>query len=501
MKILIIVAEIAPFSHVGGLARGTRYLSKALSEIGHDVRIMTPLHSCAKSYLEKKQLEYTTHSIDCSSLPFPEHQDSTKFKPKYLLIKKNKFCEQTYLVDYPDYFSLCSRIYGYEDDFKRFYLFSKLCLNILDDHSKTQDWLPDVIQCHDWHTGYFVELIKTNTKISKKLKDIPVLFSVHNFRYQGSVNFMYFDKEDLDMAKEPLAEENDLLLKNQNALSRGMIYADWVNTVSPTHAKEVQSKEYSYNLELVIKKISPKLNGILNGLDYEAFNPNKDRSLHKNYDADNSLRQRAKNKQYLQKLFSLPVNPEGPLFSFVGRMSFQKGLDTLVQVMAKVLKENKNAQLIAVGGGEEYYCELFWQLKHQFPNQVAVKLEHDIHLPKPIFAGSDITLVPSNFEPGGIVLLEAMRYGSVPIIRRTGGMNDVIQDFDKKTFMGNGFSFKNQKASTFYKKINEVLTIFEDKKTWEKLVKNCMTYRRTWTESAKEYALLFDKLTKIKNHE
>lgn len=463
MNILIIVAEVAPFSQVGGLSRGTRFLAKALVARGHNVKILTPGHGCVMEKLD----EY----------------------------KKVDGDPEIYFINHPDYFGLRSRIYGYGDDYKRYYYFSKACLDWLMQMKNNRDsWIPDLIQCHDWHTGYFVDLIKNDLHF-KKLSKIPVLFTVHNFKYQNETKFQYFGDKELDTGKTPLASINSPLLSGQNALVRGMIFADWVNTVSPTHSREILSDEYSYNLGKTTNKIRNKLSGILNGLDYEEFDPLQDPLVKYNFSEKNFREKKRKNKDYLRKLFSLKRMGGGPLINYVGRMTSQKGLETMIGALRKLMVKSDDVQFIALGDGEDHYCELMWELKKDYPGRVGVKIVHDINLPRQIFAGSDITLVPSNFEPGGIVVLESLRYGAVPIVRRTGGLNDIIRDFSARNNQGNGFSFKEKNASDLYRKVISVLDICKnDRKAWDKIIINCLRFRRTWNEASEEYEKLFRKI-------
>jgi len=499
LKILIVVAELSPFSNVGGLARGTRSLAKSLSNFGHDVRIITPFHGCAIDYLQKNQMSSTTKEIDTILLKSDLLKTKTSFSISLREYTVETETHRTYFVDYPDFFSLRSNVYGYDDDDQRFYLFSQACLEWLL-RLKEQSWVPDIIQCHDWHTGYFVDLLKNND-IYQTLKKIPILYTVHNFKYQHQSKFQFMDEVDVDMAESPLGSINSTILKKQNGLIRGMIFADYVNTVSPTHSREIQTPEYAYNLNKVIIKVRNKLSGILNGLDYNEFQPSQDVEIKYHFDQSNFIAQRRKNKKYLRNLFSLPDVNDAPLFTYVGRMTSQKGLELLFEVMSKIMTKYPTYQLVGLGDGEDHYCELFWELKKRYPLQVRVKLTHDKDLPRQIFAASDITLVPSNFEPGGIVALESLRYGSIPIVRRTGGLNDIITDFRIRDLTGNGFSFLHKNKREFQSIIEQAVSIYQnDREVWNHLTTNCLLYRRTWDDAAKEYENLFSKIISLRSN-
>lgn len=495
MNVLILVAEVAPFSHVGGLARGTYALAKALSVKGHDVRIATPLHKSVvdyvkenkKTYSEEKNLRITGKNTGMN------HGSWLHIK----ILKRSPVNEYMYFIDIPDYFGLRSQVYGYADDYKRYYTFSRACAELLLFHKRAGGWLPDVIQCHDWHTGYFVELLK-RVKRYTTLKYIPVVYTVHNFKYQNEIKFQYMDDAELDMGKSPLAPLESPELSRQNSLSRGMVFADAVNTVSPTHAKEIASDDYefSYNLGRVITKIRPKLSGILNGLDYRDFDPQSDTHIGFRYSDINVIKNRAKNKKILRNIFSLPDHGDAPLLGYVGRMSSQKGLEFFFMAMRRILRETPLLQVIGIGDGEDYYCELFWRLRKEFPRQTGIKLVHDIHMPRMVFAGSDMIVVPSNYEPGGIVVLEAMRYGCIPIVRRTGGLNDMIVDYSLVTGRGNGFSYMQRDDRALYRAIMRALSVYRMREDRYRLIRNCMNYRNTWESAASEYEQLFRSVSK-----
>lgn len=490
MKILIIVSEVAPFSYVGGLARGTYSLAKALTKRGHDVRIATPMHRSVVTYAHAHNLKLIIEKTFRIPKVITKKKNIHNVRVKSVARSDKNEC--MYFVDDPDYFGLRSRVYGYGDDYKRYYLFSRVCAELLLSLKKEKGWFPDIIQCHDWHTGYFVDLCK-RTKHYSALRKIPIVFTVHNYKYQNEIKFQYMDEESTDMGKEPLAGIDAPGLQYQNALTRGMLFSDAVNTVSPTHAEEMKMPgyEFSYNLKKVIRSAGSKLSGILNGLDYKEFDPLSDQWVRYNYSEKNAEEFRSKNKQHLRRIFSLPDKKNEPLFCYVGRMSSQKGLEFLFAVMSRILGDLPAAQFIGIGDGEDYYCEALWRLSKRFPRQVGIKLVHDIHLPRQIFAGSDMLIVPSNYEPGGIVALEALRYGCIPVVRRTGGLNDIIADFSTETLQGNGFSYKKRNERSLYNIIMKALSVYRRKHHWHALTQNAMAFRNTWDNAAVQYELLF----------
>jgi starch synthase len=494
MKILNVVAELSPFSNVGGLSRGTKALSESLAKRGHELKIFTPLHSCVADYIKKNNVNLKKTS---NSGREQKHYSSKLFRVE----GENGL--QIYLVSNHDFFELRSNIYGYKDDYKRYYFFATACLEwLLQQDKMANGWRPDVIQCHDWHTGYFIDLLKNNS-IYKSICNVPVLFTAHNFKYQNEKKFQYLKENELDLGREELGDINSEVLKKQNSFIRGMLFAEHTNTVSPSHSEEIATKEYSYNLYEITKRMRHKTSGILNGLDYKDFNPTTDIKIKYNFDEGNFAEQKEKNKNYLREIFNLPkYEDNSPMFCYVGRMTSQKGLEYIFEAMGNLLKENPKVQLIGLGDGEDHYCELFWNFSKKFPNQIGLKLEHDVHLPRQVFAGSDFCLMPSNFEPGGIAALEAMRYGCVPIVRETGGLKDYINNFSKTRLQGNGFLFKEKSGLKMYQLINEVLKIYgsSNQKLWHQVSLNCLRYRRDWDDAAKEYEQLFlSLLDKQKN--
>lgn len=481
----MLVAEVAPFSHVGGMARGTYALAKALTARGHGVRIATPFHKSVSDYTKANRKRYA----GCVHLRAPGGVSGLGTAVCAKVLPRDLQNEYMYFIDNPDYFGLRSQIYGYMDDDKRYYAFSCACAELLLVLQRAQEWLPDIIQCHDWHTGYFVELLKKKKRYAR-LRHIPIVFTVHNFKYQNEIKFQYMNK--VDLGGEPLADINSPELHKQNPLSRGMLFADAVNTVSPTHAKEVCSDayEFSYNLSPVIKRIEP-LSGILNGLDYHDFNPQTDKHIRFRYSVADAVKNRSKNKTVLRTLFSLPDNGGAPLFCYVGRLSSQKGLEFLITAMRRLLREHPSFQFIGAGDGEDYYCEQFWRLKKEFPTQVGINLIHDVYIPRKIFAGSDMIIIPSNYEPGGIVAFEAMRYGCVPVIRRTGGLNDIVSDYSPATGQGNGFSYQRRDDKALYRTMTRAVGVYRMRSVWQRLTENCMRFRNTWETAAAEYDELF----------
>ncbi len=491
MNILLISAEMAPFAPVGGLSQVMYFLSKSMTKAGHDVRITTPL------YGKINTRKYKTHPC-IENLPIPiegkRKEDAQSLTCAVRLYKKAK--PLVYFIENREYFRLRENAYGYADDHKRFYILCAATLEWLLYQKETKGWMPDVIHINDWHTGYFADLARTSPRYKHAFKNIPILLTVHNFRYQGNMDFAYIPPEKKDTGKTKLPNFFDEKLHESNALLRGILYADWVNTVSPTHASEVLTQEYAEGLEKVLRERSMTLSGILNGLDTKAFDPVKDPLIGVNYSVD-SIEKRGANKAILQAEFGLPQDEQTPLIAFLGRLDKQKGLHLIAQALPALFDE-LHIQFVILGGGDQQIANDFRLLAQKYPMQMGVHLYANFKLPRKVFAGSDMLLMPSMFEPGGIVALEAQRYGSVPIIRRTGGLADIITDFDPQTKKGNGFSFAGTTASDLLIAVTRAVETYRNVSLWKKLVKNCMSEDFSWDTSTKEYIKLYKKVGELR---
>lgn len=490
MKILFVTAEVGPFVSVGGLSQVSYFLPNALLKNGEDVRIFTPKFGAMdppkSDDMESKNFKRKSWKLkmEYAGLRVPQG-DKNNEDDLICNVKshESKAKVKTYFLENREYYELRANVFGYRDDHVRFLLMCKGCLEWI---LTQKDWIPDIIHCNDWHSAYLIELAKTKPRYKKFLAKTKIVLTVHNFVYQGNFEYKYCSVEDRDDGKSPLLPLLDERLYKQNALLRGIIYADAINTVSATHAKEVLTEEYAEGLHDILNKKKCRLTGILNGLDTTLFDPSKDKQLKANYSEDEFVAARSENKAALQKLFGLPTKPESFLLAYVGRLASQKGIDLLLVVLPHLLSEYHDIQLVILGGGEEHYRHELMLIKEKYPKQVGLHLMPNFRLPRKIFGGADALLLPSMFEPGGIVALEALRYGAVPIVRRTGGLNDIVQDF-VPTGQGNGFSFKSRDAWSLYGAIMKAKTTFENKALWYSMVSNCLKVDFSWGYAAKEY--------------
>ncbi|MEY4723298.1 MAG: hypothetical protein RLZZ324_811 [Candidatus Parcubacteria bacterium] len=502
MRILFVTAEAAPFVKVGGLSQVMYFLPRALEKRGHDARVFTPFHgSTDVEALEKRwkqEGEGVVMHVPAYTAGVPRSKEDNADNPaEYFECGAVSYrgrgddLSVTFLQN-REYFELRANVFGYADDHVRFALLSKGCLEwllLLDEARKKDEdaWWPDVIHCHDWHTGYLIDLARRDPRYQKALKDVSIVYTVHNFRYQGNGDMRYTSPEDHDDGLEPIAAFDDPRLQKQNALMRGLLYADAVTTVSPTHALEVLTEEYAEGLLGTLTAIRGKLSGILNGLDPEEFNPARDPNIKRRFNRRWFSSAREANKHDLQRQFLLPTDPEIPLLGYVGRLDSQKGLELLIESVGHLMAERKDAQLVVVGGGDDRFRRDLEALHEKYPDRIGLHLLPDFRLPRKVFAGADIVLIPSHFEPGGIVALEALRYGAVPLVRRTGGMNDSIEDFDPETRKGNGFSFRSKNGWSMYGAIIEATTVFRQPALWKRLVENALACDFSWDHAAAEY--------------
>lgn len=490
MKILFISAENAPYALAGGLSQAVSFLARAVGKLGHDVRVFIPKYGIIK------QKKYPM-TMDTEGLSVPTGATSKSKMPAKLICNvlfrgDDPFYPPTYFLENREYYELRANIYGYTDEHVRFYLLSKGCLEWLLLQQKNKGWIPDIIHAHDWHAGYLVEMIKRDPRYKKAFKKIKVLYTVHNFKHQGNHEYKFDSKP--DNGSKPLLPISEPAMKKQNSMLRGLINADWINTVSPKHAQEIQTKEFGEGLHKYLKKFAFKLSGIANGIDMEKMNPKTDKNVTYHYNQKN-LSPRGGNKPILQKLFKLPIDNNIPIISYIGRMSTQKGMELILKSLEQI-EIMPRAQFIFLGGGDEIYVNEITALAQKYPTRISAILQTDFILPSKIFAGSDIILMPSLFEPGGIVAMEALRYGCVPIVADTGGLSETVQQFNPRHMTGNGFLHETRNWHSLYVTLIQALTYYNLEEVWAEIVKNAIAGDFSWDKTALHYQKLYHKLIK-----
>lgn len=483
-----VAAEVGPYVSVGGLSQVLYFLPKALRKLGVEARVFTCKFGTMDNTAKKgKKWKFRTEHV---GLAVPTGSlDRTELICNVKSITDKDGGVKTYFLENREYYELRANVFGYKDDHIRFALLSKGVLEWLRANRERKDkWWPDLIHCHDWHAAYLIEMARVDQRYKELLHKIPIVLTVHNFTYQGNYDYRYCEKKDVDRGKGKLLPIFDQRMQKQNALLRGIMHADAVTTVSKTHAREVLTEEYGEGLDQLMKRERAKVSGILNGLDTEEFDPQKDPLIFKNFGIKNFVAQRKENKRHLQELFGLPKKDESFLMAFSGRLTNQKGLGLLIEAMQKLLPEHEDVQFVILGGGDDSYRRQLSQLARDYPKQVGLHLMPNFRLPRKIFSGADAFLIPSLFEPGGIVALEALRYGAIPIVRRTGGLNDIVEEYDQNDKTGNGFSFSSKNAWSLYGAIIKAKTIFENKSEWKRVVLRALKSDFSWIRAAKDYA-------------
>lgn len=456
LKVLTASSEVAPFSKTGGLADVAGSLPLALHKLGIDVKVVTPRYKSVEIYGNEARLNNDV------PLYFIEHEG--------YFMRDNLYGDKS--GDYPD-------------NLERFTFFSRRALEFL----KDLDFKPDIIHCNDWQTALIPVYLKTIFKDDPFYRDIKTLFTVHNIGYQG-----LFPKEDFSKTGLPseLFSINGLEFYNKvNILKGGLIFSDVITTVSPTYAKEIQTPEFGYGLDGVLALRKDSLFGIVNGVDDNEWNPSKDKELQFHFSAT-KIDGKYKNKKALQKEGGLKENENAPLIGIISRLADQKGLDLISQIIEPLL--NMEVQLILLGTGEEKYHILFEGIKMRYSKKASIHLKFDAVLAKKIYAGSDIFLMPSRYEPCGLGQLISLRYGTIPIVRKTGGLADTIEEYNPKTKRGNGLVFERYDANELLRAIRRAVDFYKDKDAWRKLVLNAMKCDFSWEGSAKKYIELYSKL-------
>lgn len=487
LKILFIGSEASPFAKAGGMGDVLYSLPLALNKLGHDARIMIPRYGTINP--KEYNLANEARGIKVPT----DQQGSYPFLICNVKKYESKDKPTTYFLENMEYYEKRANVYGYSDDHIRWALFCRGTIEFL----RQSSWMPDIIVASDWQTGLFANYLRTKYNDLKMFSGIPVIFAIHNLQYQGMCDFKYLQESEKDSGREKVPDFFNPRIAKLNWMLRGILYSDSIVTVSPTYAKEILTPEYGEGLDKILIEKQHKLSGILNGIGGKNYNP----KIYKNIPFACSLKNieaKKKNKAEIQKRFGLEINPNAFLIGMVSRLSEQKGFDILGNIIDPLLANLPSLQLIFIGDGESRYKELIQRAAEKFPKKIGCHLQFDTALPNLIFAGADAVLLPSKFEPCGIVQMQAMKYGCIPIARETGGLADTIKEFDPRTQKGDGFLFKEYSSSALLAQIIKAETCFQFKDSWEKLAKRAMKKDFSWEKSAEEYLKLFYNTLKEK---
>jgi starch synthase len=474
MRILFVVSEGLPFSKTGGLADVIEALPKALVADGHEVAVVLPRYRGTQA--NPTVVRGLAVRMGSSARLVAIGDGGMHHGVRY------------FFVDDPEYFER-EQLYGtggrdYPDNAERFAEFSQACIEVA-----KSVWAPDVIHCHDWQSALVPVLLRTVHTADAALRALPVVFTIHNMGYQG-----LFPKDVLPKIGLPdsLFGPTALEFYNQvNYLKGGLIFSDYLTTVSRKYAQEIQTAEYGCGLEGVVQGRGDRLIGILNGVDYAAWSPENDLLIAARYSASDLAGKRTCKNDLLAQ-FGLPEeNLTRPLVGIVSRFADQKGFDLLAEIADELLDEN--LAIVALGTGEAKYEKMFRELAQSFPAKLAVKVAYDNTLAHKIEAGSDMFLMPSRYEPCGLNQIYSLRYGTVPVVRATGGLDDTIEPYDPASGGGTGFKFEEYKAAALLGAVRQALAAFDNQVAWRRLQTNGMAKDFSWRASAAEYARLYEQ--------
>jgi len=488
VNILFLAAEAAPFASTGGLGEVIASLPLALNSEGRAGSPSQPRGALGESALPLQNFScrvllpaYKKISQPCTTLT--EWTMDFDGKSISVILKKAIDTElPLYLLDIPDYFDR-DQLYGYEDDILRFGVFCRAAI-VAQKYFCEHDWEVDIIHCHDWHTALFPVYKSTFFNAPGK-----VLLTIHNLAYQGVCDAAFLTR--LGLPSELFNMHQLEFWEQLNPFKGGLVFADAISTVSPTYAKEIQTAEFGCGLQDVLKERKDKLFGVINGIDQNVWNPQKDVYLQSNYSAEN-ISGKADCKKRLQELGNLKTDPKIPVMGMVTRLTAQKGIDLLITAFDEIMK--LGIHLVILGDGEPGIIAqlkvLFLKYQEQFSLTTGV---FDVELAHQIYAGSDLFLMPSRFEPCGLAQMISMRYGTIPIVRATGGLADTVRHFTNFAQSGNGFVFESPDSTALLKTVTEATDCFKSK-SWKRLQQNAFDADFSWQQSAQEYKKIYRSL-------
>ncbi|OGW06670.1 MAG: starch synthase [Nitrospinae bacterium RIFCSPLOWO2_12_39_16] len=489
MKILFASPEMVPFAKTGGLADVSGALPKAIEKLGEDVTVIMPKYQAVDE--KKNTLEDTGKKI---SVPISNRIKEAKIYKGYINSQQSAVGSRQskipiYFIDKKEYYDR-PYLYGtpqgdYPDNAERFIFFSRAILETC----KTIGLKPDVIHCNDWQTGMVPVYLKTIYKDDPYLKDTATLFTVHNLGYQGL--FWHLDMHLTNLGWDIFNPEGIEFYGKMNILKGGLVYSDIITTVSRTYSHEIQTKEYGCGLDGVLRKRKDDLYGVLNGIDYEEWNPATDKYIAAKYLKEN-LSGKWECKKDLLKIYGLKPSKEIPVLSVISRLADQKGFNLVAEIVNELME--LDIQFVLLGTGEEKYHKLFEEIGKKYPSKAGIKIGFDNALAHKIEAGADMFLMPSRYEPCGLNQLYSLKYGTIPIVRATGGLNDTVENYNPVTKNGNGFKFAEYSSTALFSAIKTAIDFHKNKTQWNRIMMNAMGEDFSWSHSAREYVELYRKV-------
>jgi starch synthase len=477
MKICFAASEVAPLSKTGGLADVAAALPRQLSFMGHDVRVFMPFYSL----VERQGREFRPlrcareFSVDLGSIAYEVSVWTTHTVPGGPPI---------HLVDCPELYHR-SAIYTDEaDEPQRFALFSKAVIEIC----RRMEWSPDLFQCNDWHTGLLPLFLESSPERNKLFRDSATLLTIHNIGYQGIFPGDCLEEIGLD-GSEHLLDQEELLAGRIGFLRSGIAHADAITTVSPTYAEEIQGEEYGMGLQALLRQRKESLTGILNGVDYDEWSPERDNWIPYRF-SRTRMDGKEKNKSYLLEKLQLSGGTEAPLLGIVSRFARQKGFELCYSVLPELMT-GSDLILVALGTGDSEYEEFFRNLEQRFPGRAFYHCGYSDELAHLIEASADMFLMPSRYEPCGLNQMFSLKYGTVPIVRKTGGLADSVTPFKRETADGTGFVFEHLNSDGLRWALRLALETYSDRPLWRQLMSNGMLQDFSWKKQARLYEELF----------
>lgn len=481
MHIAFAASECVPFSKTGGLADVVGALPRALAALGHQVSVYIPRSRQTK-------LEDPQRVVRSITIPFDD-----KYRFCSVVTAGSSAGVRFYFVDYPPYFDR-EALYGgpagdYPDNAERFALFSRAVLEA----SKILG-VPHVFHCHDWQSALVPVMLRTIYAEDPAFREVATVFTIHNMGYQG-----LFPPDTLPLLMLPwelLTISKMEFFGQVNFLKGALVLADYVTTVSKKYSQEIQTTEYGFGLEGVLRNRAATVTGILNGVDYDEWNPQTDKFIAAKYSSQD-LSGKLKCKQDLLSTFGIAnADAKIPVIGIVSRFAAQKGFDLIAQIMDRLAREEMI--MVVLGSGDKLFEEMFQRLNKQFPNKIAAKVAFDNAIAHKVEAGADMFLMPSRYEPCGLNQIYSLKYGTVPIVRSTGGLDDTIEPWDARTGKGTGFKFSDYTGEALLATIKQALLAYRDPSSWQTLMRNGMGRDFSWGASAREYGKVYERARQVR---
>ncbi len=476
-KILFVASEAVPFIKTGGLADVVGSLPKYLDKRYFDARVILPKYMCMR--------EDIRNSLEYIGAFYIDYAGTRKYVG---VLKKELDGVIFYFIDNEEYFGGPTPYGDWLYDIEKFIFFSQAALCAL----PFVDFRPDLIHCHDWQTGLVPVYLKDRFAGGEFFRGIKSVFTIHNLKFQGTWDvktIKYFS----GLSDYYFTPDKLEAFKDGNLLKGGLVYADAITTVSKTYANEIQNPFYSEGMDGLLRARKNDLRGIVNGIDYNEFNPETDKLIYNNYNSKNFRKEKIKNKRALQNDLGFPVDDRKFMLAIVSRLTDQKGLDLVEYMMDQICDEN--TQLVVLGTGDPRYENMFRHYAWKYPDRVSANIYYSEDMSHKMYAAADAFLMPSLFEPCGLSQLMSLRYGTLPIVRETGGLCDTVESYNEFESKGTGFSFANYNAHEMMDRINFARHIYYDKKReWNKMIDRAMAVDFSWKQSALEYQALYDWL-------